>query len=75
MRLRRTVDWMGSQAVVKFVMEGATTREIGRALKILDAAELQILDKAPELFTGPPPLNTNPSDLPNYSPEQGELNV
>lgn len=70
MQLRRKIHWQGPQAVVTFILEGATSREIGRALRILDAAELEILDHAP-LFDGPPPTNTNPTDI-QYYPEQGE---
>jgi hypothetical protein len=49
----------------------ATNAEINRATRILDAAVLQIEDKAP-LFDGPPPLNTNPFDANNYTEEAGQ---
>ena len=40
-----------------------------RAERILTAAVLQINDKAPALFTGPPPPNTYPFDLSSYREE------
>lgn len=43
-----------------------TPEERTRALRIIEAAKLQIRDRAPELFTGPAPVNTNPFDVDNY---------
>lgn len=46
-------------------VSGGTQDEIDRAARILDAAKLQIEDRAP-LFNGPAPDNTNQSDIHNY---------
>ena len=48
------------------LFSGATPAEMARARKILNAAVLAIQDRAPQLFTGPPPANTNQTDLDNY---------
>lgn len=55
-----------SQEMYVVLFSGATPAEMARARKILNAAVLAIQDRAPQLFTGPPPLNTNQSDIDNY---------
>jgi hypothetical protein len=61
----------GNTAIYTVSIADASSDEIARAIRIFEAAALAVEDKAPELFTGPPPLNTNPSDLPNYTPSKG----
>ena len=55
-----------SQDMYVVLFSGATPAEMARARRILDAAVLAIQDRAPQLFTGPPPENTNPNDIDNY---------
>jgi hypothetical protein len=50
----------------KVLFFDASPAEMARAKRILDAAVLQIRDRPAELFTGPPPANTNPHDIDNY---------
>jgi len=55
-----------SQEMYVVLFSDATPAEMDRARRILDAAVLAIQDRAPQLFTGPPPANTNQTDLDNY---------
>ena len=71
MRVENRIEEVPGWLVYVVSVSGATPAEIARAKRILASAELSIRDKAPELFTGPPPLNTNQTDLQNYTPEQG----
>jgi len=65
MRVEKRVEQVPGWMTYVMSISGATSDEIARAERILNAAKLAIEDKAP-LFDGPAPLNTNESDIDNY---------
>lgn len=65
MRVEKRVEQVPGWIIYVMSISGATSDEIARAERILNAAKLAIEDKAP-LFGGPAPLNTNESDIGNY---------